>query len=154
MTLILNKYCEYLEEEHPPGSEAATSSAPGMTIKSLKPIHCLLNGCKGCKAFKQNLNVLPRDAKLRPEGPAAILRKALEPFQNSPAACLPLEPTNFDEMGIIPKALKLEELDVNLEHKNENKRKCIDVAAEDVLSKKYLATEPVEELMFNSTNNW
>lgn len=71
---LAQSYAQYLEKVHPPTDELAKSR----THLALKPILGLLSGRPGHRHFRQTLETLQRDKLNRCDGPAALLRLALE----------------------------------------------------------------------------
>merc|ERR1711970_908611 len=61
---ILAAYCEYLEQEHPAGGAAATSSGSGPTQAALKPVQGIFNGVRGNKMWSQGVHDLCHDKQL------------------------------------------------------------------------------------------
>lgn len=83
---VAEAYSQYLEEAHPPDEQAAARG--GSTHLALKPVLGLLAGCSGNRAFRQFLEIAQKDRQLRCEGPAAVLRRALDAVDQHSAGVL------------------------------------------------------------------
>uniref|UniRef100_A0A7S4UYX0 DUS-like FMN-binding domain-containing protein n=1 Tax=Alexandrium monilatum TaxID=311494 RepID=A0A7S4UYX0_9DINO len=90
---VAEAYSQYLEEVHPPDEQAAARG--GKTHLVLKSILGLLAGCSGNWAFRQTMEIVQKDRQLRCEGPAAVLRRALQAVEQTSPGVLdePLQPS-------------------------------------------------------------
>jgi len=78
---ILQTYCEYLEREYP---DVSTVQGTGLVQGALKPVLAVFNGVPGNKIFRQRINDLAHIKDVRSQGPAHVLRKAMDILDANP----------------------------------------------------------------------
>lgn len=74
---LLDSYCEYLEEVHPPGEPRPT----GVVHLAVKPTLALFSGMRGNKVYRNALDAKMRDEACRTAGPAHVLSEAIRAIE-------------------------------------------------------------------------